>query len=478
MSVPWSVTGRAEFVTGRRGLTRREAKSLYGTLRAMEPTARAPVAVMPGLPVVGNFLDFRRDRLGTQLRAVQSADVTQLRMFWRTVWVVGSPELAQRVFVEDEDVFVKGPALTEVARPLIGRGLLSAEKEQHRRQRKLMAPAFTPRRIAGYGRVMAARSAAAADALRPHTMIDIAAHMMASTLDIVGRTLFDADLLGEAREIGAALTDAMEYLMDTGLWLVAASLPMLRTQRLRASIARLHDVVLRMIAGRRAAGAVDDRGDVLSILLQAKDDDGAGLSDRDLRDEIMTLMLAGHETTANLLAWTWYALALHDGVRDRLERELDDVLGGRPPAYEDLPRLTYTAAILDEVLRLYPPAYAVGRLATRPVQLGAAAVQAGDIVLVSIRGIQRRADYWDEPEVFRPERFLDRKARSAPGYLPWGGGPRVCIGNHFALVEAQLMLATWAQRFRFRLAQPAAIIPEPLVTLRPGGGVWVEVEPR
>lgn len=446
----------------------------------MVPTVRAPVAALPGLPLVGNFLEFRKDRLGMQLRAVEAADITRLRMFWRTMWCVGSHELAQRVFVEEEDAFIKGPALAQVARPVLGDGLLTAEKELHRRQRKLMAPAFTPKRIAGYGRVMAGRAAAAADALRPHTMIDIAAAMMASTLDIVGRTLFDADLLGEAREIGAALTDAMEYMMEIGLWVIPASLPLPRNQRLRAAVGRLDDTVMRLIARRRAALAhgTDDRGDVLSILLEARDDDGAGLSDRNLRDEIMTLMLAGHETTANLLAWTWYLLAQHPVVRERLEAELDNVLAGRDAAYEDLPKLPYTAAILDEVLRLYPPAYAVGRMATRPVQLGDAKVAPNDIVVVSIRGIQRRADYWDQPLAFRPERFLDRKARTAPGYLPWGGGPRVCIGNHFALAEAQLMLATWAQRFRFRLAQPAAIEPEPLATLRPRGGVWVEVEPR
>jgi len=450
------------------------------TLVAMLPIARASVGELPGLPLVGNFLDFRRDRLDMQLRAVATADITRLRMLWRTVWCVGSHELAQQVLVDQEDAFIKGPALSEVARPLLGRGLLTAEKEPHRRQRKLMAPAFTPKRIAGYGRIMAERSAASADALRPHSMIDIAAAMMASTLDIVGRTLFDVDLLGEAREIGAALTDAMEFMMEAGLWMIPISLPLPRNKRLRTSIARLDDTVLRVIAARRAAclDRPDDRGDVLSILLEAKDDDGAGLSDRNLRDEIMTLMLAGHETTANLLAWTWYLLALHPEIRTRLEAELDGVLAGRPPAYEDLPRLTYTTQILDEVLRLYPPAYVVGRMAQRPLQLGDAAIAAGDIVIISIRGMQRRADYWPDPLAFRPERFADKKARTSPGYLPWGGGPRVCIGNHFALAEAQLLLATWAQRFRFRLAQSSIIEPEPLVTLRPGGGVWVEVEPR
>lgn len=441
---------------------------------------RAAVAEMKGLPVLGNFLDFRRDRLGLQKRAAHSADITRLRMFWRTVWLVGSHELAQQVLVTDEDSFVKGPALSKVAKPLLGTGLLTAEKDQHRRQRKLMAPAFTPKRIAGYGQIMAARAAVAADGLRPHSMIDIASAMMTTTLDIVGRTLFDVDLLGDARAVGEALTEAMEYMVTAGMWLVPANLPLPKNLRVQRAMGRLDDTVLRVIAERRAGRqtASDDRGDVLSILLEARDDDGGGLTDRQLRDEIMVLMLAGHETTANMLAWTWYLLATHPEVRRKLEAELDAVLEGRVPTVEDLPRLTYTAQMLDEVLRLYPPAYVVGRMAERTVQLGGATVQPGDIVLVAIRGMQHSPAYWDAPLEFRPERFADKKARTAPGYLPFSAGPRVCIGNHFALVEAQLVVATWAQRFRFRLAQPAPIEPEPLVTLRPRGGVWVEVEPR
>lgn len=435
---------------------------------------------MPGLPVVGNFLDFRRDRLGLQLRAVMSADITRVRMFWRTVWIVGNHDLAQQVLVTDEDSFIKGPALSEVAKPLLGEGLLTAEKDAHRRQRKLMAPAFTPRRIAGYGKIMAERAAVAADGLRPHAMIDIASAMMTTTLDIVGRTLFDVDLLGDAREVGESLTEAMEYMVTAGMWLVPANLPLPRNRRIQRAMARLDDTVLRVIAERRAVRQKghDDRGDVLSILLEARDDEGGGLTDRQLRDEIMVLMLAGHETTANMLAWAWYLLATHPEVRGKLEAELDAVLAGRAPTFEDLPRLAYTAQILDEVLRLYPPAYVVGRMAERTVQLGGATVAPGDIVLISIRGMQHCPAYWDAPLEFRPERFADKKARMAPGYMPFSAGPRVCIGNHFALVEAQLILATWAQRYRFRLAQAAPIEPEPLVTLRPRGGVWVEVEPR
>lgn len=458
-------------------------------------TDRAAVGEMRGLPVIGNFLDFRRDRLGLQKKAALSADITRLRMFWRTVWLVGNHELAQQVLVTDEDSFIKGPALSEVAKPLLGTGLLTAEKDQHRRQRKLMAPAFTPRRIAGYGKIMAARAEVAAEGLRAGSMIDIASSMMTTTLDIVGRTLFDVDLLGDARVVGDALTEAMEYMVTAGMWLVPANLPLPRNRRVQRAMGRLDDTVLRVIAERRAAraGGADapaslgrsssplgehDRGDVLSILLEARDDEGGGLSDRQLRDEIMVLMLAGHETTANMLAWTWYLLATHPEVRARLEAELDGVLEGRAPTFEDLPRLVYTQQILDEVLRLYPPAYVVGRMAERTVQLGGATVSPGDIVLIAIRGMQHCPAYWDAPLEFRPERFADKKMRTAPGYMPFSAGPRVCIGNHFALVEAQLILATWAQRFRFRLAQAAPIEPEPLVTLRPRGGVWVEVEPR
>lgn len=445
----------------------------------MESPPRRAVGEIKGLPVLGNFFDFKRDRLELQVRAVETAGITRLKMLWRTVWCIGDHDLAQQVLVTDEESFTKGPILSEVAKPLLGNGLLTAEKEAHRRQRKLMAPAFTPRRIAGYGAVMAARAEAARDGLRPHTMIDIAEAMMSTTLDIVGRTLFDVELLGDARGIGEALTDAMTYLVTAGLSFIPSSIPLPSRTRAQRAVTRLDETVLRVIAERRAAmtRGADDRGDVLSILLEARDEAGA-LTDRQLRDEIMVLMLAGHETTANLLAWTWYLLAIHPEARRKLEAELDAVLQGRPPRFEDLPRLTYTAQVLDEALRLFPPAYTVARTAQRTVQLGGATVLPGDIALISIRAMHRSPCYWDDPLAFRPERFADKKMRTAPGYLPWGGGPRVCIGNHFALVEAALIVATWAQRFRFRLAQPAPIEPEPLVTLRPRGGVWVEVEPR
>lgn len=451
--------------------------------RSSAPFAPAAIATAPGLPLVGSLLDLRRDRLGLHLRCVMTADVTRLRLAWRTAWVVGSAPLAYQVLVEDADAFVKAPGLAQLGRPLLGRGLLTAEGDEHRRQRKLMAPAFAPRRMAGYAEVMAARAADAADRLRPGATIDLAEAMMALTLDIVGRTLFDVDLAGEARAVADALTAAMQYIIDSITAPLPYSWPLPRNRRLRRAVASLDEIVLRIIADRRARAA--DRGDVLSILLEAKDDDGRGMSDRELRDEIMTLMLAGHETTANLLSWTWMALAEQPAVRARLDAELDAALAGRPPTFADLPRLPYTLAVLEEALRLYPPAYVVAREAVRPLRLGAARVEPGHVVLVAIRAMQRRPDYFPEPERFDPGRFLaDGRASGSslhgrrPGYLPFGAGPRVCIGNHFALTEAQLVLATWAQRFRFRLAGRGPIEPEPLVTLRPRGGVPAVVLPR
>lgn len=429
------------------------------------------VHVEPGLPLLGNFLDFRRDRLGFQFR-VADHGITRVKLGWRTVYIVTDHELVHAVLSEHEDAFVKGPGLSILARPLLGDGLLTAEKDFHRRQRKLLAPAFTPRRMAGYAAVMAERAAATAAGVRPAVMLDIAEHMMSLTLDIVGRTLFDVDLTGAARAVGDALTTAMEVVAKALLSPLPPTWPTPRRRRGQAAIAQLDEIVLGIIAERRSRHT--DRGDVLSILLDSRDDEGAGMSDRQLRDEIMTLMLAGHETTANLLAWVWYCLALAPEVRARLDAELDAALAGRAPGYDDLPRLPYTLAVLEEALRLYPPAHAIARMAERAITIGGHAIAAGDIVLVSVVGMQRRAAYFDEPMAFRPERFLGERRARRPGYLPFGAGPRVCIGNHFALVEAQLILATYAQRFHFRLAQPAPIALEPLLTLRPKGGVWVE----
>jgi len=233
--------------------------------------------------------------------------------------------------------------------------------------------------------------------------------------------------------------------------------------------------VYRLIAEGRKRGT--DRGDVLSILLLARDDDGSALTDREVRDEVMTLLLAGHETTANTLSWTWYELGRNPAALAQLEAELARVVGARPVTTADLPDLPWTAAVIDEAMRLHPPAYMLGREVVRDVEIGGFHLPASSVVDVYIRGIHRRADYYPDPLAFRPERMLPdaRKARPRHHYLPFGAGPRVCIGSHFALMEAQLALATMVQHARIRPLR-TAVAPEPLVTLRPRGGMPAIVE--
>jgi cytochrome P450 len=434
------------------------------------------VATLRGLPVLGRLLDFRRDRLALHLECMRAGDIVKFPMLHRHVWCVSSPELVSELLVEKEASFHKAPGLSVYGRQLLGDGLLTAEGDDHRRKRKLLAPAFAAKRIAGYGEVMAGLAETHAGRWRAGQVIDVADEMMRLTLAIVGKTLFDADIEGEARVVGDALTDAMEFMVDSLTMPLPMTWPLPRNKRMRQATAALDEIVYRIIAERRASPG--DRGDVLSILLEARDDDGTGLTDKDVRDEIMTLMLAGHETTANTLAWTWYLLTTHDAAYDRMCAEVDAV--GHRPAVGDLPRMPWTRQVIEEAMRLYPPAYAVARVADVATTIGPVEIQPGEIVMVTIRGIHRRPDLWPEPDAFRPERFTEEanKARPRYAYMPFGAGPRVCIGNHFAMMEAHLIASTIARQWRFRLAQHDDVVEEPLVTLRPRGGVHVEVQSR
>jgi cytochrome P450 len=436
------------------------------------------VGELRGLPLFGKLFDFRRDRLALHLECAQAGDIVRFPMMWRHVWCVSSPELVNQLLVAEEASFVKAPGLAVYGKKLLGEGLLTAEKDAHRRKRKLLAPAFAARRIAAYGTAMAAYAERAAARWKDGALIDVSEEMMRLTLAIVGRTLFDADIEHEAAVVGEALTMAMEFMIDSLTMPLPMQWPLPRNNRMRAAVADLDAIVYRIIGERRSQPG--DRGDVLSMLLEARDDDGSSLTDTDVRDEIMTLMLAGHETTANALAWTWYLLGQHDDAYDQVIAECDRVLGGRTPTVEDLAKLPYTLQVIEEAMRLYPPAYSIARVAEKSVQLGPVTVQPGEVVMVTIRGIHRRPDLWPDPEAFKPERMTEaaKKARPRYAYMPFGAGPRVCIGNHFALMEAHLILATLAQRVRFRLAQHPDIQPEPLVTLRPRGGVHVEVQTR
>ena len=360
--------------------------------------------------------------------------------------------------------------------PLLGDGLLLAEGEPHRRHRKLLAPAFAPKRLAAYGDIMIGETRHQLERWRPGQRIDIAKEMMEMTLAIAGRTMFGADVRGDAITVAHGIDLAMRAQVDNlrSPLRLGYEWPLPRHRRMRRAVAMLDDIVYRLIAEGRARGT--DRGDVLSILLLARDDeDGTGMTDRQIRDEVMTLLLAGHETTANALTWTWFELGRHPDVLVRLAAEIGD----REITTDTVAELPWILAVIEEAMRLHPPVYMTGRQAVTDVVLGGHRLPPGAIVAVNIREIHRRADYYPAPEAFLPERMLPdaKKGRPRHHYLPFGGGPRVCIGAHFALLEAQLALATMVQRARLRLVATHAE-PEPLVTLRPRGGMPAIVELR
>jgi cytochrome P450 len=312
--------------------------------------------------------------------------------------------------------------------------------------------------------------------------VDIADAMMRLTFEIVGKTLFDAEVSGDATKVGDAITTAMEVAMDqiSSIIPIPPKVPTPRNLAYRRAVKRLDEVIYRIVRERREQGG--DRGDVLSTLLEARDDDGAAMSDQQIRDETMTLALAGHETTANALAWTFYLLSRHPSVRETMEAEIDALAKPRGEAVtiDDLKRLPYTLAVFKEAMRIYPPVYLVGRRAMKDVVIGDVLVRRNTLVFINTIGIHHRADLWPEPEAFRPERFLGDKEKQLPrcAYMPFGAGPRVCIGNHFALMEAHVLLATIARHARFHVMSPSPVRFDPLVTLRPKDGILTRVTLR
>ncbi len=435
------------------------------------------IPAVPGLPVLGNLLAFRRDRLAVQDAAARLGPIARITLAHIPLYVVSSSELAHQVLVEQAASFHKSAGMA-LLRPLLGDGLLSAEGETHKRHRKLLAPAFAPRRLSSYGEVMIGETREQLARWSPGDRVDLASEMMEMTLAIAGRTLFGVDVRRDASTVAHALDLAMRSVVEgtSSPLQLGYHWPLPRHLRMKRAVKLLDDVVYRLIADGRKRGI--DRGDVLSVLLLARDeDDGTALTDREVRDEVMTLLLAGHETTANTLTWTWYELGRNPDVLARLQAEVHAVAGTRPITTADLPELPWTAAVIDESMRLHPPAYMVGREAVRDVELGGYLLPQGSIIDVYIRGIHRRADYYPEPLAFRPERMLAdaKKARPRHHYLPFGAGPRVCIGAHFALMEAQLALATMVQLARIRPLN-TFVAPEPLVTLRPRGGMPAIVE--
>ena len=442
----------------------------------------------PGPPLrypFANWLALRRNPLGfLEGLARDYGDVSRFRLGPVFVYLVNDPELIRSVLVTRADAYHKGRAL-ERAKRLLGEGLLTSEESVHLRQRRLMQPAFHRERISGYGETMVRYAERAADRWKDGETIDVHREMVGLTLAIVGKTLFDADVEGEADEIGGALTEVMELfqrLLMVPFGELLEKLPLPSTRRFERARGRLDATIGRLIAERR--NNPRDRTDLLTLLILAQDTegDGGGMTDAQLRDEAMTIFLAGHETTANALTWTWHLLSQNPEVEARLHEELDRVLGGRSPAVNDLPRLRYTEMVLSESMRLYPPAWIVGRRAIVEQDLAGYRIPAGSIVLLSQWITQRDARFFPDPLRFDPLRFTPEAIAARPkfAYFPFGGGPRVCIGEGFAWMEGVLLLATIARRWRLTPAEGSRTPPRPaaLLTLRPKGGLPMRIEPR
>jgi cytochrome P450 len=410
--------------------------------------------------------------------AASYGDVAHFRWGSLHEYLLNHPDLVEQVLVTQQRAFMKGQALQETKR-VLGNGLLTSEGDIHLQQRRLMQPLFHRRRIAQYGAAMVDCAERLQTRWRDGETRDVHEEMTRLTLAVVGRTLFATDVEAEAAEIGAAMTEAMESLQRFMLPFYGAldRLPLPSVRRLRASRRRLDTIVYRLLAERRANSGGSD---LLSLLVDTRDDDGRPMSDTQVRDEAMTIFLAGHETTAVALTWTWMLLAQHPAVERRLHAELDEVLGGRLPTVDDLPRLTYTDMVLTESMRLYPPAWLIGRRALADVELGGYLIRAGSIVILSPWVTHRDARFFTEPLRFDPDRWTAEAAAGRPtfSYFPFGGGVRRCLGESFARMEAKLLLAAIARRWRFRLLPNPRTDVLPRITLRPRNGMPMYVERR
>ncbi len=350
----------------------------------------------------------------------------------------------------------------------------------HLRQRRLVQPAFHRQRLAGYAAVMADRAVRTSERWRDGEQVDVHHEMMRLTLAVVGKTLFDAEVEGEADEIGSALTLALELFgrRISVFGPLIERLPLPSNRRFAEAQDRLDATIYRIIDEHRRSA--QDRGDLLSMLLSAQDTDGSGMTDRQVRDEAMTLFLAGHETTANALTFMWYLLGRHPEVEARLHQEVDQVLGDRSPSFDDLPRLPYTRRIMSEAMRLYPPAWVVGRMALNDYQVGDFVVPAGAGILASQWVMHHDARYYPDPYHFDPERWTPEAEASRPkfSYFPFGGGPRMCIGEQFAWTEGVIVMASLARRWQLRPVLERPIELSPLITLRPRGGLAMTLARR
>jgi cytochrome P450 len=434
----------------------------------------------PGRFLVGVLPEFRKNPPGfLETVARQYGDVAYLPLGRQHIYFLGHPDSIRDVLVTHQNKFKKSRML-ERAQVLLGDGLLTSEGQHHRRQRRLVQPAFHRDRMTGYGAVMVDRAVRVRNQWQSGRPFDMLQEMMRLTLAIVAKTLFSTDVDAEADDIGVALTEVFSLfeIILMPFSEILEKLPLPAVRRFKRARRRLDETIYRLIAERRASG--DDAGDLLSMLLLAQDEEGSGgMTDRQVRDEALTLFLAGHETTADALTWTWYLLSQNPEAEAAFHTELDRVLVGRVPSIEDLPQLRYTESIFSEALRLYPPAWGIGRRALEDYEVGGFTIPERSVVLMSPYVVHRDPRWFPDPLAFRPGRWLtEDPARPKFAYFPFGGGARVCIGERFAWMEGTLLLAAIGQRWRLRLEPGHRVETHARITLRPKHGMRMIAEPR
>lgn len=440
-----------------------------------------PPGPRQSFPLSGLFA-YRRGPLPFfQQLAERYGDISFFRLGPLPAFFFNHPDYIKEILVTNHQNFMKGLALQRAKR-LLGEGLLTSEGEFHRRQRRLAQPAFHRSRIASYANVMTDYASQTSQSWQDGATLDISEEMMRLTLGIVGKTLFDADVVSDAQEVGEAMTVVMDLFntITVPFFDLLQKLPLPQFRRFDNAKLRLDAIIYRLIEERRRSGK--DRGDLLSMLLLAQDTEGDGgqMTDAQLRDELMTIFLAGHETTANALTWTWYLLSQNPEAETKLHDEIEQVLEGRLPAFEDVARLKYTEMVLAESMRLYPPAWAIGRMALNDCEIGGYAVPKKSLVLMSQYVMHHDARYFAEPLRFDPERWLPEARESRPqfSYFPFGGGPRRCIGEGFAWMEGILLIACLARQWQMRLVANHPVELKPVITLRPKHGMQMIVTRR
>jgi cytochrome P450 len=435
-----------------------------------------------GWPLVGIAFEMRKRGLEVLAQAARDyGDIVHIPLaFGQSRILINHPDLIEQILVLQHHKFHKTAMARVATEKILGNGLVNSEGDFWRRQRRLAQPAFQKSRINQYSATMVEHALAHAAKWQGDEECEMGEEMSRLACGIAVKTLFGLDVGPEADRVGKNLTFLMRFQMDRirSPIRLPEDFPRPKQRRAQAAFEFLDALVYRIIEERRVRGG--EGNDLLSRLIAAMDEDGSQMTPKQLRDETMTLFLAGHETTALTLTWTWYLLAQNPAAEARLHEELSRVLGSHAVRPEDLESLPYLDAVIREALRLYPPAYIIGRMAVEPFELGGYSFPAGTTLLMSQWIMQRDPRYFTEPDAFRPERWLDGLAARLPAhaYFPFGGGPRRCIGQGFAMMEAALVAATLARRFRFELIANQHVAPDPLITLRPRGGIRMKIHRR